>query len=140
MSKTSSEDNFVAYIAAAVVVTLLSISLLTWNHVRSSSQSASQIAYARFGPFQVETQSFSLKASLVVQTSNADAGWADRNRNSLNVIFRKVLADTDANVIKAPNGLQILQEALKKGCNSTMNTNAVQAVLLTDFSFQAHDS
>jgi flagellar basal body-associated protein FliL len=127
MSKANSQDNFVAYIAA-VVVALAGIFIFAWSHLNVSftNPAKPQIAYAQFGP-------------LDVQTSTGDAEWTIRNRALLNVIFKKILADTDANTVKAPNGMQILQDALRKGANAAMGTQNVQAVLLTGFSFKARD-
>jgi flagellar basal body-associated protein FliL len=140
MSKANSQDNFVAYIAA-VVVALAGIFIFAWSHLNVSftNPAKPQIAYAQFGPLDVETQNFTLTTSLAVQTSTGDAEWTIRNRALLNVIFKKILADTDANTVKAPNGMQILQDALRKGANAAMGTQNVQAVLLTGFSFKARD-
>lgn len=139
MSKTHASDNFVAYIAAAVVIGLLSVLVFYGNHIWSTpDQVRHHIGYVKFGPLRVETQRFSLKVSLAVQTSSDDSAWATDNRELLGVIFSKVLADIDADAIKAPQSMQTLEEALKKGCNTVMSTNKVQAVRLTDFVFRAH--
>jgi flagellar basal body-associated protein FliL len=140
MSKATSQDNFVAYITAAVVVSLVCIFVFTWSQTRSRSQARPEFSYSLFGPYQIETQNFSISASLAVQTSRGDAGWPNSNRQTLNIIFRKVLADTDLKTIKAPDGLQRLQDALTKGCDTELHTNLVQAVLLTDFVVQSRDS
>jgi len=137
MSKTGSQDNFVAYIAAAVVIGLVGVFVLTWNHLKSPTVSTG-IAYAKFGPYRVETQTFALSATLVVQTDTGDADWPNRHKDALNVIFRKVLADTDAGTIKSPNRMQLLQDALTRASNTGLNTKVVQSVLLTDFTFEEH--
>jgi flagellar basal body-associated protein FliL len=140
MSKASSQDNFVAYVAATVVVALAAIFIFTWSQVRNVNQIKPTVAYAKFGPYQVETQNYSLTVSLAVQTSIADSDWANDNRQLLNVILKKILANIDIQAAKAPNGLQSVQDALRQGCNAGMSTNIVQAVLLTNFVFQAQDS
>jgi len=133
MSKTSSQDNLFAYVAAAVVVSLVAIFVFTWSKARSVDSFRPEVAYSKFGPYQVETQNFSITASIAVQTSRGDATWPDSNRQTLNVIFKKVLAATDMKILKSPNGLQQLQEALTAGCNAEMHAQHVQAILLTDF-------
>jgi len=61
-------------------------------------------------------------------------------RQTLNIIFKKVLADTDVKTLKAANGLQLLQDALTKGCDTELHTKNVKAVLLTDFVVQTRDT
>lgn len=140
MAKTGSQDNFVAYVAAAIVIGLVSIFVLSWNYLKTSGKVVPEIAYAKFGPYRIETQAFSLTATIAVQTSAADTDWANRHREAINVVIKKVLADSDPNTIKAANRLEILQDALAKACNGALNTKAVQAVLLTDFTFEEHTS
>lgn len=141
MATARSQDNFVAYIAAGVVVCVVAIVGFTWNQVRIAHDATRpHVAYAKFGPYQIENQSFALRASLAVQTSLDDSGWPDKNRKALDVVFKQVLNDIDPNSIKSPNRLETLQNALVKGCSNTFKTPTVQAVLLTDFTFQARDA
>ncbi|MDR3482130.1 MAG: flagellar basal body-associated FliL family protein [Burkholderiaceae bacterium] len=140
ISKASSQDNFVAYIAAVVVLSLVAIFVFTWSQTRTVEPARPQISYTKFGPYQIETQNFSIATTLAVQTSSSDSRWPTSNKDVLNVIFRKVLAGTDMKTLRSPNGLQSLQEALTEASNNAMHTNFVQAVWLTDFVFQARDS
>lgn len=141
MATARSQDNFVAYIAAGVVVCVVAIVGFTWNQVRIAHDATRpHVAYAKFGPYQIENQSFALRASLAVQTSLDDSSWPDKNRKALDVVFKQVLNDIDPNSIKSPNRLETLQNALVKGCSNTFKTPTVQAVLLTDFTFQARDA
>lgn len=140
-AQKSSQDNFVAYIAAAVVVCLAGIVMFTWNQVRIAHDATRpHVAFTKFGPYQIETQTYALRASLTVQTSLDDANWAENNRKSLDVVFKKVLADADAQTMRMPNTLLDLQQALTNGCEATFHTKTVQAVLLTDFTFQTRDA
>jgi flagellar basal body-associated protein FliL len=140
LDKARTQDNFFAYIVAAIVVALVVIFVIVWSQVRSNAPAVPEVAYSKFGPFQIETQHFSISAALSVQTSVSDADWPAQNRKSLNTIFKTVLAQTDVKIFKDPNGEQQLQEALKKACETEMHTNTVQAVVLTDFSFQTRDN
>lgn len=140
MSKASSQDNFFAYVAAAVVVSLVSIFVFTWSQVRTVAPARPEVAYSKFGPYQIENQNFSISTTITVQTGLGDARWPISNRQNLNVIFRKVLADTDLKTLRSPHGLQQLQDSLTKACNTEMHTTAVQAVWLTDFAVQERNS
>jgi len=136
VSKVGSQENFFAYVAAAVVIGLVSIFVLSWSHLKTSGKLASEVSYTRFGPYRIDTQNYSLTASLAVQTSGDDAGWAEHNREALNVIFKQVLAGSDPKSIKAPNRLQILQDALMKACSNAFGPKIVQSVFMTDFTFE----
>ena len=139
-AKARTRDNFVAYIAAAVVICLAAIFLFTWNHVRASHDATKpHVAYAKFGPYQIESQAFAMHASLVVQTSMDDADWPDKNRKDLDVVFKRVLANADPKVIRSPENLSTLQDTLVKSCDSTFSNHVVQAVMFTDFTYQARD-
>ncbi|HSY28443.1 MAG TPA: hypothetical protein VK832_13120 [Burkholderiaceae bacterium] len=140
MSNAVAQDNFVAYVAAAVVVSLVSIFVFTWSQTRSNAPPVPEISYSQFGPYQIETQNFSISASLAVETTRDDAAWPNSNRQTLNIIFKKVLADTDMKTLKAVNGLQLLQDALTRGCDTELHTKYVKAVLLTDFVVQTRDT
>jgi flagellar basal body-associated protein FliL len=140
MSKASSQDNFVAYVSAAVVICLTAIFLFAWNHIRAKGHDVQAVvAYAQFGPFQVENQNLSIEAKLAVQTSVEDASWPEANRKNLNAVFQRLLSEADMKAIKTPNGLRLLQDALTKGSNAAFHANYVQSVLLTDFVFEGTD-
>ncbi len=139
-ARARTQDNFVAYIAAAVVACLAAIFLFTWNQVRAAHDvTKPHVSYAKFGPYQIESQAFAMKVSLVVQTSLDDSDWPEKNRKDLDVVFKRVLADADAKVIHSPNNLSALQQTIMKTCESTFNNHAVQAILFTDFTYQARD-
>jgi len=139
-TQARTQDNFVAYITAAIVVCLAGIVIFTWNQVRMAHDATRpHVAYAKFGPYQIETQTYALRASLVVQTSLSDANWPEENKKALDVVFKKVLADADPKTMRSPNNLITLQQALAKGCEAAFGGKTVQAVLLTDFTFQVRD-
>jgi flagellar basal body-associated protein FliL len=140
LDKARTEDNFFAYITAAIVVVLVIVFVIAWSVIRSNSTPAADISYAKFGPYQIETQHYSISATLSVQTTQGDSDWPGKNRKMLNTIFKTVLGQADVKIFKDPSGEQQLQDALKKACNTEMHTNAVQAVVITDFSFQTRDS
>jgi flagellar basal body-associated protein FliL len=139
-AQVRSRDNFVAYIAAAVVVCLAAIFLFTWNQVRASHDiTKPHVAFTKFGPYQIESQAFAMRVSLVVQTSLDDSSWPEKNRKDLDVVFKRALADADPKIVRSPNNLTTLQDVIVKACNSTFNNHVVQAVMFTDFTYQARD-
>ena len=134
------QDNFVAYIAAAVVVCLAAIFLVTWNQVRAAHDATKpQVTFTKFGPYRIESQYFAMNAALVVETSNDNASWAENNRKDLDVVFKRVLSEADPKVVRAPNNLSTLQDILGKSVNSTFGAHVVQGVLITDFTYEQRD-
>jgi hypothetical protein len=140
LDKARTQDNFFAYITAAIVVGLVIIFVIAWSIIGSNSPPAADIAYSKFGPYQIETQHYSITATLSVQTTRGDSDWPAINQKTLNTVFKSVLAQTDVKVFKDPDGEKKLQDALKKACETEMHTNKVQGVVLTDFSFQTRDN
>ena len=139
-AKAQPRDNTFAYVAAAVVVCLAGIFLFTWNQVRASHDANKpHVAFTKFGPYQIESQSFAMNASLVVQTSLDDSDWAEKNRKDLDVVFKRALSDADPKVVRSPNNLSTLQQVLEKSCDSTFNNHVVQKVMFTNFTYQARD-
>jgi flagellar basal body-associated protein FliL len=140
-AKANGKDHFVVYLIAIVVIGLAAIAIFVFIHVAKAGKPvAPQFTYSKFGPYQVEAQNYAIGATLAVQTSNDDTGWAKENEKTLNTIFRKLLADNvTAATLKSPSGLQDLQTSLAKGANATLGGNRVQTVLLTDFIMQTRD-
>jgi|GEM_PF-3457199 flagellar basal body-associated protein FliL len=134
------QDNFVAYIAAAVVICLAGIFLFTWSQVRAAHDANKpHVAFTKFGPYQIESQAFAMNASLVVETSLDDSSWAEKNRKDLDIVFKRVLADADAKSLRSPKNLSTLQDTLVKTCDSTFGGHVVQAILFTDFTYELRD-
>jgi len=128
-----SRDNLFAYMAAGVVfVALVVIFVIIWNKATKSS-AAPTVAFAKFGPYQVETQNSEVLASIAVETAVKDADWAMENKRDLDVIFKTVLAKYDASSSNDPNGMELVQEALRDEANRDLHTNIVQAALLTNY-------
>ncbi|MBV8634422.1 MAG: hypothetical protein JO002_08040 [Burkholderiaceae bacterium] len=134
------KDNFVAYIAAAVVVCMAGIFLFTWNQVRAAHDvNKPHVTYTKFGPYRIESQAFAMNASLVVETSLDNSSWAETNRKDLDVVFKRVLSDADPKMMRAPNNLSTLQNTLVKTCDATFGSHVVQDVLITDFNYEQRD-
>jgi len=139
-AQVRTQDNLVAYIAAAVVVCLAAIFLVTWTQTRNAHDATKpQVAYTKFGPYQIESQAFAMHVSLVVQTSLDDSSWPEKNRKDLDVVLKRTLANVDPKVIRSPNNLTKLQDIIVKACDATFNNQVVQTILITDFTYQARD-
>jgi flagellar basal body-associated protein FliL len=140
-SQAKSKDNFLPYLIAVVFIGLAAIALFVWVHARKTDHvDVPQLTYSKFGPYQVEAQGYAIAATLAVQTTDDDTGWAKDNQKALDIVFKKLLADNvDSGTLKSPNGLKNLQDKLAAGSNAALGTNRVQSVLLTDFTTQTRE-
>jgi flagellar basal body-associated protein FliL len=139
--KDKSLDNFLIFLIAIVVIALAAISAVVWMRAKNANYvQAPQFSFSKAGPYQVESQYYTISATLSVQTGEDDAGWVRENQKTLDTVFKKLLADNvDTGTTKTPAGLQKLQDALAAGSNQVLGSNHVQAVLLTDFKLETRD-
>jgi flagellar basal body-associated protein FliL len=133
MSIRTSQDNFVAYVSAAVVVVLLVVGTIVWYQFRQPEVVTPTMSYTTFGPYQVQVQELTISAGISVQTETENSDWVKQNRAKLEVIFQSVLAKSDPQKMKSQHGIEMLQDALKDAANQDLQTDHVMAVLLTDF-------
>jgi flagellar basal body-associated protein FliL len=133
MSIRTSQDNFVAYVSAAIAVVLMVVGMIAWYQFHQTEVVPPTMAYTTFGPYQVQMQELTISASISVQTEAGNGDWAKQNRAKLEVIFQSVLAKVDPEKIKNKHGIEMLQDSLKDAANQDLQTNNVVAVLLTDF-------
>jgi flagellar basal body-associated protein FliL len=145
MAKKSSQDlrEFgSAYAAGSVLAILLVCFFLAWIYFSSRHhplKDEKEIAYARFGPMAVTSQSYSVRASFALQTSADDAGWAEKHRKELSLALEQVLSNQNPQHVLAQNGLQSLQLSLAATVNKALNTSKLQEILLTDFVLVRND-
>lgn len=136
-SKAQRENTF-AYIVAAALVVIIALAGVWWKFFHIDGPDTS-IEFTKFGPYQIETQDYSLAATLSVKTTQSSGEWPKRNRAKLNVIFENILSAIDVKAIKSADGLANLQEKLKTVANDQMKVDDIQAVVFTDWLMQVHE-
>lgn len=133
MSRATSQDNLVVYSASIVVIALVIVLGTSWYFMKTSEKKSAEVAYATFGPLNLQRHGFAVRTSIAIQTRSGNSAWTTRNRSRLDAVFQKVLADTDPDAIRTSDGLQNLQIVLRDAANAALDTNNVEAVYLTDF-------
>ncbi|MFI4939575.1 MAG: hypothetical protein ACHP7O_04415 [Burkholderiales bacterium] len=139
MSNPASQDNFVAYCAAVVVAGLVAIFLFTWTQLRTPDDVHPAVAYAKFGPYLVQTQKFEITTTIAVGTGMDSSRWALEQKKNLDVIFQMVLAKADPRRMAGKNGVQIMQDSLRDAANQYLHTNNIESVFLTNFMLRTRD-
>jgi len=129
-----SRENSVAYAAAAVVfIGMIAILAFFWNQAKKHDAVAPTVAFAKFGPYQVQTQNYEVLASFAVVTGTENAGWAMENKANLDVIFKTAMTKSDPQSTNGRNAMEVLQDALKDEANQDLHTKNVKAVFLTSY-------
>lgn len=139
MKKSGSQDNVVAYIAAGVVI-ICGLALgVAWSYRNAAEKNPADVAYATFGPFRIQAQGFAFRTSVAIQTRTEHVKWAEQNKANLDNLFQKVLTETDPSTVLTRAGLESTQNTLKDAINTSMKTDKIQAVLVTDFLMVSND-
>lgn len=133
MPKRPARDNLLVKAVAVVLVVLAAGFVLTWIYLQYADKQSREINYLRFPSVAISRDGHSISASFAVRTSAADAKWASRNKLALEQIMKQTLLAVDPVRVRAPNGLQALQETVRAASNVTLQTDKVQEVLVTDF-------
>lgn len=136
--RTATQENTVAYMLAATLI-VVSIAFGVWWKFFHVDDPLRNVEFTKFGPYQIETQNYSLAATLSIQTTHDDGEWPKRNRGKINVLFENILSATPLEQMRSSTGLSELQDDLRAEVRRTFGSNVVQAVLLTDFLIQPHD-
>ncbi len=135
----TSQDNLVAYVASVVIVALAIVIGIGWYYFQSTERIRVDVAYAKVGPLKVQTQGFTIRTTVAVQTRPNNDRWTLEQRRILESVFQKTLAETDPKTILTADGMQALQNLLKNAGNMALNTSVVQGVVLTDFLLVANE-
>lgn len=138
MAKTTKKESSIVLTASLAIAALAVAFALTWLYLQYADKNRPEVAYAPFKPVVVRAQEYSIAASFVLQTSHADASWVSKNQKELETVLKSALNDADPKGIRAPNGLQALQVALKDAGNKALKTDKIQQFLFTDFIIQSN--
>jgi flagellar basal body-associated protein FliL len=134
-----SDEYTLAYIAGIVVVLLVIGFLVGWFYIKPTMQDRieTNVAFAKAGPFHVETTGYTYNATLAIQTDSDNARWARTHQEALNEQLYRTLLETDPKALSTPVGLAAMQQTLARKINETLDKPRVQQVLFTDFVLQA---
>lgn len=104
-----------------------------WFYLQYAERQRLASSYTMLERVAIGRDGHSIRASIAIQTSDADLRWALRNREGIEVAFQQALLALDPQRIRAPGALHAFQQELDETLNRTLKTDKIQQVLLTDF-------
>lgn len=138
MAKSKQSDTRVTMLGVVVAIAVVAGIAVAWFYFQYYGRPTSPVTYSSFGPVVVRGSQFSIRATVAVQTQNADASWVQTHRKELNFALQTALTNADPVRVKGPGGLAYLQGILRDAANTALNTHNVQEILLTDFVIQSN--
>lgn len=105
----------------------------TWAYQKYAERQRLSSSYTSIKPVAISRSGYSIAATFVVKTSNADARWAMQNRSGIEAALHQALLGIDPARALAPGGLRELQQDMQARLNRMLGTNKVQEVVITDF-------
>lgn len=133
MPKKPARDNLLLYVIGIVTAVLAVGFTLAWLYLQYADKQSREIIFLKLPDVAISRDGHSISASFAVRTSAADAKWAAQHKVALEQIMKQSLLAVDPVRVRAPNGLQALQNTVRAASNLTLQTDKVQEVLVTDF-------
>lgn len=133
MAKKAARDKNLRNVIA-IVVAILAVGFGgAWLYMQHKDKQEREIAYLKLPTVAISRDGHSMRASFAIRTSAADAAWAAKNKAMLEQVMQKALLDADPAAARAPGGLQALQVKVREVANTTLQSQRIQEVLVTDF-------
>lgn len=137
MAKAQQSDNFIAYLLGLLIFVVACVAV-AWFYFQYTERFSPPVNYSSFGPIVVRASTFSIKATIVVQTRREDTSWAKNHNAELDLALQTALANVDPALVKGAGGLAYVQGMLRDAADAALNTHNVQEILLTDFIIQSN--
>lgn len=132
------KDRFTLYAVTLVIITLIGISS-TIYFTRLSEQNSAGLSYVVLPQNIVNVDGLVARVQATVQVNDADRDWLRANKAALGDSFVKEFATLNLDDLRSPEGIAHAQSELKKMLNIDLNTDKVEAILLTDLLIQEQD-
>lgn len=133
LAKPRKNEYFATFTMGAILMLLVGGFIAAWLHVNSAPKIVVVTAYTQLGSMVIATQNHTIRANISIQTSKEHEEWGKKNKIVIDGIVKNYLADESTQKIIAKNNLATLQNTLKNLANTTLDTDKVEAILITDF-------
>lgn len=137
MSTRTARDRWSVYTVGTALVILAVGFAMAWFYMQYREKLSREVSFLMLPPIAISHSGHSMSATVAVQTSAADAGWAAENKRALEQVVKRVLMEADpkkvSGVPNAPAGLEALQHTLREASNVELQTTRVHEMLLTEF-------
>lgn len=131
------KDRFALYAAGIVLLALIGISFGIYEFKFANRNSAG-LSYIELGQNVIDVDGLVARMQATIQVDADDAGWLQENKTQLNGSFKKVAATLDLEAMRNPENIPAAQLELQRRINFELNTDKVQAVLLTELLIQEY--
>ena len=132
------QDRFTLYAVTLVIIALIGISSAIYFTGLSERNSAG-LSYIVLPQNIVNIDGLVARVQATIQVDDADKNWLQANKKTLSDSFAKEFSTLNLDNLRSPEGISDTQIELKKLLNVDLNTDKVEAVLLTDLLIQEQD-
>lgn len=129
------EDRFTLYAVVIVIAALLTISFGVYFS-RLGERNSAGLSYIVLPQVIVNIDGLVARAQATIQVDDANQDWLQENKKSLGDSFAKKFLLLNLEDLRSPEGIADAQIELKELLNRDLNTDKVEAVLLTDLVIQ----
>lgn len=129
------EDKFTLYVVLVVILGMIIISIGIYSYTRTP-RNAAGLNYVALPQIIISIDGQVARLQATVQIDVDDTQWLDENKNEVNAIFKKAINRMDPEELRSKNGFAAAQLALKEQLNTDMQSEKIQAVLLTELLVQ----
>lgn len=135
MSKEIDTSDRTIAILVALLFLLIAAFAVAWWFLKPPPNPASNVSFAKIGPLGLQAETFTMRASLAVQTDLSNAKEAEKNRSQIEKFLQIRLQNIDPNLLisKDANKFTLLQAQLTKDVKDKYPKINVQQVWITDF-------
>lgn len=129
------QDRFTLYAVILVIISLVGISSAIYFTGLSERNSAG-LSYIVLPQNIVNIDGLVARVQATIQVDDADKNWLQANKKALSDSFAREFSNLNLDILRSPQGISQTQIELKKILNIDLNTDKVEAVLLTDLLIQ----
>lgn len=133
MPKRSTRDNLLTYTVAITLAVLATGFAVTWLYLQRAEKLRTEVRYLTLPSVSISRDGHSIAATVAIRTSGADARQVADHQHALEQLAKRALMAVDPVRVRAPGGLQNLQQTLRESANTVLQAGSVQEVLITDF-------
>lgn len=137
-TKPVKKDKFAVYVGF-VIVALLGLFLTLYLHNRAEEKIKNTENYTALPQVTIQSDEQVVRLQMTIQVDAKDHDWLEKNKKTINEIFRNTVNDIDPQTFRTDAGRVAIQTKLTETINKQMNVNKVIDVLYSDMLIQTKD-
>lgn len=137
MAKKAERDQLTTYVALIASVGLAAIGCGIWFYKAGQPVAPPQPSYLQLSLPTVHIQGYGVRADISIKADGEDDEWLKQNRETLDSLLQKTLVNADPDTIRTAEGLQKLQTHMAKVANTSLRSDKVRGVYLTNLLLQS---